>query len=426
MADTELVTWIKRAAAATGANATLLLATSLVENGGQIGSLSGPSGLGDFVNGAPTSFGPFQFHIGGALGSNPPSWAFTYAAVLNRAQAFLNAGVQNGAGAAIVQGPADPSGYASKVNAQIPEAQSILASSRSNPTPGGQSVGQVLAALVGSQKGVPYSWDGGSAAGPTLGKADSTSSAGTTTVGFDCSGLVLWAAAQIGIVLPHSSAQQWSLGQPVAKNALQPGDVVFFHADSQGLPQHEGLYIGNGQFVAAPHTGADVGTFSLSTPAYASTYMGARRYTSNVGVDRNGADITAAKGTIVAPDSTQLGKAVASLTSHGGLASSVLGAAGAVTGGVEGAGGAVYDAAGDLLHPKRTAEDAASAAGDALGSAIGGVASDVESKVSHAFTWLALVGLAVGVMYLGLKRATGVDPIGAAASGLGAAGELAA
>jgi cell wall-associated NlpC family hydrolase len=90
--------------------------------------------------------------------------------------------------------------------------------------------------------------------------------------GFDCSGLVMWAYAQVGVSLPHSTYAQYGYGVPVSRDQLQPGDLVFF--DGLG---HVGIYIGGGQFVHAPHTGDVVKISSLDESWYAATYVGARR-----------------------------------------------------------------------------------------------------------------------------------------------------
>src|SRR5207248_8021502 len=105
--------------------------------------------------------------------------------------------------------------------------------------------------------GVPYVWGGASPSG------------------FDCSGLVMYAYAQMGISLPHYTGAQWNVGVPVSRSDLQPGDLVFF--DGLG---HVGLYIGGGEFIHAPHTGDVVRIDSLSEGWYAATYDGARRITS--------------------------------------------------------------------------------------------------------------------------------------------------
>jgi cell wall-associated NlpC family hydrolase len=101
--------------------------------------------------------------------------------------------------------------------------------------------------------GVPYVWGGASPRG------------------FDCSGLVMYVFAQIGVSLPHSSYAQYGMGSPVSMSQLQPGDLVFFAGAS-----HVGIYIGGGQFIHAPHTG-DVVKISSLSGWYASTFAGGRR-----------------------------------------------------------------------------------------------------------------------------------------------------
>ncbi len=96
--------------------------------------------------------------------------------------------------------------------------------------------------------------------------------AGAAPGGFDCSGLVMWAYSQVGVSLPHSTYAMYSMGVPVSRDQLQPGDLVFF--DGLG---HMGIYIGGGQFVHAPHTGDVVKISSLDESWYAATYVGARR-----------------------------------------------------------------------------------------------------------------------------------------------------
>jgi peptidoglycan DL-endopeptidase CwlO len=71
---------------------------------------------------------------------------------------------------------------------------------------------------------------------------------------FDCSGLVMWAYAQVGISLEHYTGDQWNEGEHVSISQLEPGDLVFFYADLG----HVGLYIGNGLMVDAPTFGQDV------------------------------------------------------------------------------------------------------------------------------------------------------------------------
>jgi len=84
---------------------------------------------------------------------------------------------------------------------------------------------------------------------------------------FDCSGLVQYVYAQLGVKLPHSSRMQHDLLPTVAKADRQPGDVVFFY-DRSGVVYHDGIYAGNDEMWAAPHTGDVVRRQKIYTDAY--------------------------------------------------------------------------------------------------------------------------------------------------------------
>jgi cell wall-associated NlpC family hydrolase len=141
------------------------------------------------------------------------------------------------------------------------EQQAQQAQTSSSPTPvlappppvsvpTGSGAGHAAAASIAlGELGVPYVYGGSSPSG------------------FDCSGLVMWVYARLGISLPHYTVAQWNATMPISSPA--PGDLVFFN----GLG-HVGIYIGGGKFVDAPHTGSVVRIDSI---ANFGGYDGARR-----------------------------------------------------------------------------------------------------------------------------------------------------
>ena len=112
--------------------------------------------------------------------------------------------------------------------------------------------------------GVPYKWGG---AGPRT--------------GFDCSGLVKYVFAQLGVSLPHYAAAQWYSPDAVwvRPERLQPGDLVFFTGSdgTRKAPGHVGIYVGDGYLIDAPHTGSFVRIDSLDERWFANKYVGATR-----------------------------------------------------------------------------------------------------------------------------------------------------
>jgi cell wall-associated NlpC family hydrolase len=146
---------------------------------------------------------------------------------------------------------------------QLPAAQASMAGVptflETNILPPTNTLGGQAVALAYRFLGVPYVWGG-----------DSPS-------GFDCSGLTMYVYGELGIKLGHYTGFQYYAGLRVTRDQLQPGDLVFFHANSAGVPQHEGMYIGNGSFIHAPHTGDVVKISSLFDTRYALAYLGAVR-----------------------------------------------------------------------------------------------------------------------------------------------------
>jgi cell wall-associated NlpC family hydrolase len=136
------------------------------------------------------------------------------------------------AGAGIVLTPVAAQASAPGDTAPVAAPASVVA-----PT----AAAQVAVDTALAQLGDPYVWAG---AGPNA---------------FDCSGLTQFAYAAAGIRLPHSSRMQSTVGTPVARANLQPGDLVFFYSPVG----HVGIYIGNGLMVHAPTTGSVVKIVSV-------------------------------------------------------------------------------------------------------------------------------------------------------------------
>ena len=110
-----------------------------------------------------------------------------------------------------------------------------------------------------SQLGVPYAWGGGNANGPTRGIRDggvADAFGDFNKVGFDCSGLMIYAFSAVGVRLPHYSGYQATSGRRVPLNQKAPGDLLFWA--SGGSIHHVALYIGNEQMVEAPYSGSRV------------------------------------------------------------------------------------------------------------------------------------------------------------------------
>jgi len=119
--------------------------------------------------------------------------------------------------------------------------------------------------------GVPYSWAGGDAAGPTFGTVNEEGNpAGLHTVGFDCSCLSLFAWAHAGYALDHYTGYQWVEGHHIDIGHMRPGDLVFFATDTSDplTIHHVGIYIGGDKMIDAPHTGAAVRYDNVFIPGF--------------------------------------------------------------------------------------------------------------------------------------------------------------
>lgn len=108
--------------------------------------------------------------------------------------------------------------------------------------------------------GVPYRFGGTSA-----------------ETGFDCSGFVRAMFQQtLGTLLPRTSAEQAAATDKIKKDELRPGDLVFFNTMRRAY-SHVGIYVGEGKFIHAPRTGAQVRVESMNVGYWQHRFDGARR-----------------------------------------------------------------------------------------------------------------------------------------------------
>lgn len=117
---------------------------------------------------------------------------------------------------------------------------------------------ETVIARATSQVGVPYAWGGGDANGPTQGIRDggvADSHGDYNKVGFDCSGLVLYAFAGVGISLPHYTGYQYQKGEKISTSDIERGDLIFYGPSGN---QHVAIYLGDGTMVEAPQSGQNV------------------------------------------------------------------------------------------------------------------------------------------------------------------------
>lgn len=115
-----------------------------------------------------------------------------------------------------------------------------------------------LAQDAAQYTGIPYQWGGASPA-----------------TGFDCSGFIYYMYKVEGLSLERVTSQRYaSMGTPVDRAHLQPGDLVFFNID--GPASHMGIYTGGGNWISATYS-KGVWTYTLDNPYWAARYGGARR-----------------------------------------------------------------------------------------------------------------------------------------------------
>jgi cell wall-associated NlpC family hydrolase len=144
---------------------------------------------------------------------------------------------------------------ASRVPRPAPAAQTS-ALDAADISPGRKTPRQDIVALATTMLGQPYRY-GGAAPG-----------------GFDCSGLVAYAAAGAGVRVPRTASEQYAQSSPV-HGGPQQGDLIFMHLARKEL--HVGIFVGEGKFIHAPSSGGRVRIDSLRAAPYARGFIGARR-----------------------------------------------------------------------------------------------------------------------------------------------------
>lgn len=119
------------------------------------------------------------------------------------------------------------------------------------------SVGERAAVVALNQVGVPYRYGG------------------STTSGFDCSGLIQYSYLMVGKRVPRTTGQLWRSTKAVRRENIRVGDLLFFSIE--GKMSHVGMYIGGQRFVHAPSTGRTVSVASLDSPYYSAAFIRAGR-----------------------------------------------------------------------------------------------------------------------------------------------------
>ena len=229
---------------------SLLAGVAYEESGGFTSrgiSAAGAVGLMQMIPSANQSYLDDLANVKIPGGATPPSFANTPDAVYAAALKLEADGVARGelsqalglynCGSAWLHDQRSCIGTVGYISAVLGYAQAFQAG---YDTTGATQTQLAVLALAESELGTPYVWGGEGA------------------TGFDCSGLVQWSFAGVGVGLPRVAQDQYDAGPLVsADTPLVPGDLVFF-ADANGYIAHVGIYAGNDTMIDAPHTGAFV------------------------------------------------------------------------------------------------------------------------------------------------------------------------
>lgn len=126
--------------------------------------------------------------------------------------------------------------------------------------PGEHDLGYIAARTAERFVGIPYQWGGNN-----------------VVDGMDCSGFTKAVYNLCGVNIPRTSSEQYRAGNPIDKDQLKDGDLLFF-GDSAASINHVGIYVGNGKFVHAPRRGEEIRVAGMEESYFERRFVGARRY----------------------------------------------------------------------------------------------------------------------------------------------------
>ncbi len=199
-----------------------------------------------------TAFGPAALSLGAAT---PVAGRAAPAPAAGQVRpVLLTAALPGSAPSSLPALPAPPMAPAPTVLPVTPATPPVTPAALSAAAPAAPVLtkgASALSAAMGAM-GTPYRWGG------------------TSTSGFDCSGLMFWSFKKAGITLPRTSAAQSAVGTPVSRSELRPGDLVFFYRPVS----HVGIYVGDGKVLHAPQSGDVVKISPIDRMPFAS----ARRF----------------------------------------------------------------------------------------------------------------------------------------------------
>ncbi|MGD0584428.1 MAG: NlpC/P60 family protein [Oryzomonas sp.] len=138
--------------------------------------------------------------------------------------------------------------------------EEIGESARQKPRQDSRDMGAIAARTAERFVGIPYRWGGEN-----------------VVDGMDCSGFVRAVYNLCGLSIPRTSRDQFRAGDPVLKDDLRDGDLVFFGSSADSI-NHVGIFVGNGKFVHAPRRGEDIKLSGVDESYFEKRFIGARRY----------------------------------------------------------------------------------------------------------------------------------------------------